>query len=99
LRDYTRELMREAHEKGSPVMRTLFYVFPDDKQCWEIEEQYMYGNKYLVAPVLESGKSSSKVYLPEGSQWKDYWSDKVWDGGQTVESEISLERMPILMRC
>ena len=99
LRDYTRELMREAHEKGSPVMRTLFYVFPKDKKCWEIEEQYMYGDKYLVAPVLESGKKSLEVYLPQGSRWRDYWSEKEWDGGQTVESEVSLERMPILVRC
>ena len=45
MRDYTRELMQEAHEKGTPIMRTLFYEFPQDKMCWEVEDSYMYGGK------------------------------------------------------
>ncbi len=43
MRDYTRELMRQAHEKGSPVMRTLFYEFPEDSACWDITDSYMFG--------------------------------------------------------
>nr|MCR5831844.1 family 31 glucosidase [Lachnospiraceae bacterium] len=61
LRDYTRSLMRQAHENGTPVMRTLFYEFPDDPMSWEIEDEYMYGDSYLVAPVLEAGVTSRSV--------------------------------------
>lgn len=98
LREYTRGLMKEAHEVGSPVIRTLFYVFPEDEKCWEVEEVYMYGDKYLVSPVLEAGKKSSQVYLPKGSSWKDYWSEKVWDGGQIVEVDSPIEKMPVFVR-
>ena len=48
MRDYTRDLMREAHEKGTPVMRTLFYEFPEDKEAWNVEDEYLYGSQVLV---------------------------------------------------
>lgn len=54
MRDYTRSLMQEAHENGTPVMRTLFYEFPEDQQAWKVEDEYMYGSRILVAPVLEA---------------------------------------------
>ncbi|NLM12180.1 MAG: family 31 glucosidase [Epulopiscium sp.] len=98
LRDYTRKLMQEAHEKGTPVMRTMFYEFPEDKNCWEVEDQYMYGDRYLVAPVLYAGAKSRKVYLPEGYKWRDMDSGLVYNGGETIEVALSLETMPVFER-
>ncbi|KAK7202920.1 glycoside hydrolase family 31 protein [Myxozyma melibiosi] len=95
LRDYTRELMAAAHEKGTPVMRTLFYEFPDDKQAWEIEDEYMYGYKYLVSPVLFPGVKTRKVYLPVGSKWKEFEGEKEFEGGQTIEVDLQIESMPV----
>ncbi|KAJ5403678.1 Glycoside hydrolase family 31 [Penicillium cosmopolitanum] len=69
LRDYTRGLMKEAHEKGTPVMRTVFYEFPQDQRAWEIETAYMFGPRYLVVPVLEPGQRKITVYLPVGAYW------------------------------
>lgn len=99
LRDYTRELMREAHEKGSPVMRTLFYEFPQDKRCWEFEGTYMYGSKYLVAPVMEAGKRAIKVYLPQGAKWR-HGGEKgeTYEGGKEVEVKCPLEELPVFER-
>ncbi|KAM0508949.1 hypothetical protein ACHAP9_004128 [Verticillium nonalfalfae] len=45
MRSYTRQLMKDAHEKGSPVMRPLFWEFPADQESWEVEDQYMYGDR------------------------------------------------------
>ena len=101
LRAYTRKLMKEAHEKGSPVMRTLFYVFPADAACWDVEEEYMYGDKYLCCPVLTEGKTTMNVYLPQipsGGRWRSFWSEETWDGGMTVTVDCPLERMPIFER-
>lgn len=98
MRDYTRTLMKEAHEKGTPVIRTLFYEFPEDKQAWEMEEQYMYGSRYMVCPVLEAGKREMSVYLPrlrEGQQWKYFWGEQKWDGGGAVEVKCPIERTPV----
>ncbi|KAI5460526.1 glycosyl hydrolases family 31-domain-containing protein [Mariannaea sp. PMI_226] len=101
LRDYTRGLMKEAHEKGSPVIRTLFYEFPDDAKAWEVEEQYMYGDKYLCSPVLESGQRKMQVYLPklpEGRKWKTYKGETEYEGGQAVDVECPLDTMPVFVR-
>lgn len=72
LRNYTRSLMEEAHQKGSPVMRTMFYAFPKDEETWKVEDQYMYGDRYLVAPVLQPGQRQRSVYLPKGTVWKQF---------------------------
>lgn len=101
LRSYTRRLMEEAHLKGSPVMRTLFYEFPDDSHCWEIEEQYMYGDRYLICPVLKAGQTNMRVYLPTlapNQKWKLWWSEQQWEGGTFVEVQSPLEQMPVFER-
>ena len=98
MRDYSRKLMQEAHEKGTPVMRTLFYEFPEDKICWTIEDEYFYGGDILVAPVFEPGAKWRRVYLPDGADWKDAESGKVYSGGQTIEVPVDLETIPYFIR-
>ena len=43
MRNYTREFMKGAHLKGTPVIRALFYEFPDDEMAWSITDEYMFG--------------------------------------------------------
>ncbi|KAJ5718911.1 Glycoside hydrolase family 31 [Penicillium malachiteum] len=106
LREYTRSLMKEAHEKGTPVMRTLFYEFPQDEKAWDVETAYMFGSRYLIAPVLEPGKRKQSVYLPVGAYWT-LWGKasmrpecipKVFEGGSTVEVDCPIETMPVFFR-
>ena len=98
MRDYTRELMRQAHEKGSPVMRTLFYEFPEDSACWDITDSYMFGSDILVAPVVYEGARSRKVYLPKGAQWVQAGSGKRYEGGQSYEIDAPIETLPVFLR-
>ncbi|TAH66568.1 MAG: family 31 glucosidase [Anaerolineaceae bacterium] len=98
LRDYTRKLMKEAHEIGSPIMRTMFYQFPDDEKCWDLSDQYMYGDSYLVAPVLYEGVKEREVYLPKGCKWRDLESNTVYQGGNTIQVALTLESMPVFER-
>ena len=94
MKPYLKELMREASENGSPVMRTMFYEFPEDPACWEADEQYMFGSRYLVAPVLYAGMREREVYLPKGT-WKELATDKVYEGGRTVAVKAPLEVIPV----
>lgn len=98
MRPYTRKLMEEAHEKGTPVMRTLFYMFPEDLLCWEVEDEYCYGPDMLVAPVLYAGERSRSVYLPKGETWVEYASGKEYEGGQRVEAAAPLDVIPVFVR-
>lgn len=98
MRDYTRELMKEAHEKGTPVMRAMFYEFPEDKKCWEVQDAYMYGSDILVAPICWEKATKRSVYLPEGAVWVHAGTGVKYDGGQTVEVDAPIDTLPIFLR-
>ncbi len=98
MRGYTRRLMMEAHEKGTPVMRTLFYEFPQDEMCWKLEDEYMYGDKLLVAPILEAGVTMRRVYLPRGASWKDCETNTVYEGGTILDKPVTLAEMPVFLK-
>ena len=97
LKDYIRTIYDEASENGSPLMRTMFYEFPEDEKCWDIDDQYMFGDKYLVAPVMYEGMRERKVYLPKG-QWEDIRSGKVFEGGQVITAEAPIESIPVFKK-
>ncbi len=98
LRPYIQKHMDIASENGTPVMRPLFFDFPEDETCYTIEDQYMFGPDILVAPVLEAKASSRKIYLPTGSVWKDALTGKTHKGGQTLDYKVSIENIPIFTR-
>lgn len=98
MRPYTRRLMKEASEKGTPVMRPLFYQFPEDAQAWEIRDQFLFGDKLLVAPVTEYGKRKREVYLPAGAEWTQQSSGQKYTGGRTVWAEAPLDVIPVFVR-
>ncbi|MBR4343020.1 MAG: family 31 glucosidase [Lachnospiraceae bacterium] len=94
MHDYIKSLYEEAHENGSPLIRTMFYEFPSDEKCWDIQDQYMFGAKYLVAPILHLNEYKREVYLPQGS-WKLTSTGEVYTGGKTVCVDAPIEYMPV----
>lgn len=98
LRPYIMRLMTAAHERGTPPMRPLFYDFPDDKEAWTIEDQFMFGPDLLVAPVVDKGVRCRKAYLPDGDTWRDAWTDEVFAGGQWITADAPLYRIPLFLR-
>ena len=98
MKPYITKLMKEAHEKGTPVMRPLFYDFSSDKNCWNNETEYMFGPKVLVAPVMEAGQTTKEVYLPEGSEWVNAWTGEKYQGGSTATVNAPLDEIPLFTR-
>jgi alpha-D-xyloside xylohydrolase len=70
----------DSSARGFPMLRTLFFEYPDDRNSWTIDDEYMFGSSLLVAPMMEEAKSR-KVYLPPGS-WIDYQTGKVYVGSE-----------------
>ena len=97
MHDYIKQLYDEASENGSPLIRTMFYEFPDDKKCWELQEQYMFGSEYLVAPIFHLNEFEREVYLPEG-RWEDTRDGKVYEGGQTVLAAAPIDSIPVFKK-
>ncbi len=94
MHDYIKKLYAEASGNGSPLIRTMFYEFPDDAKCWETEDQYMFGDRYLCAPVFTLHAVKRDVYLPAG-QWKLTSTGEVLTGGRTVTVDAPLDYMPV----
>ena len=95
LRTYVRGLMRQAHEKGTPIMRPLFYDFPEDAASWEIEDEYMFGPDILVTPVTQSRQREKEVYLPKGKTWTNAWTGETVEGGVRINVSAPLEQIPL----
>jgi alpha-D-xyloside xylohydrolase len=98
LRPYVMAQMKGAHECGLPPMRPLFVDFPGDEACAGVDDELMLGPDLLVAPVLYEGARSRRVYLPAGSDWTDGWTGAAAQGGQWLEAEAPLERIPVYVR-
>jgi alpha-D-xyloside xylohydrolase len=98
LKPYVREQMRAAHERGTPVMRPLFYDFPTDKAAWEVEDEYMFGPDILVAPILGETQREREVYLPEGSRWANAFTRESFEGGSRIPVAAPLEEIPLFLR-
>jgi len=71
---------RLSSERGFPMLRTLFFEYPDDPACWTVEDQYMFGGDILVAPLFEEARSRD-VYLPPG-RWVDYGGAGTYEGAR-----------------
>lgn len=98
LRPYIRECMKTASETGAPVMRPLFFDFPEDKESWEIEDSYMFGPDLLVSPVMEAGATTRTIYLPKGASWTDAYTKKVYEGGQMVTVPAPIDIIPVMIK-
>lgn len=68
---YLYTLFREANTTGQPIMRPLWFEFPDSKDTFAEEEEFMLGPGILVRPVLTQGASTVEAFLPRASRWYD----------------------------
>jgi len=82
---YIYSMAHIASRTGMPIMRSMNLMFPDDRECDNCLNQYMFGDAFLV------GAFTDKVYLPEG-HWFDYWTGEIYDGNQKLVCEIPEER-------
>lgn len=77
---YTYDLTLRAVEEGKPVVAHLAYHFPEDKNTYNIEDQFMLGDALISVPVIEDYTNKRKFYLPEGD-WIRFGTGEVYKGG------------------
>ncbi len=94
---YIYTAFRQCSASGMPMLRPLFLMWPHDLQAAAVDDQFMFGDALLVAPVLEPGARQRDVYLPSGA-WYDWWSGRRLAGGRTVGVDAPLDRLPIFAR-
>ena len=102
---YLYALVFEAAQTGHPIIRPMVYEFPHDERCHTESFDFMLGPNLLVASVFEDGARTRRVYLPsplqgegQGGDWCDFYSGEWYRGGQEIELDAPLDRLPLLVR-
>lgn len=88
----------QVTKNGSTMMRPLVMDFREDEKATEQPYQYMFGKSILIAPVTEPGVNEWNVYLPKSTDWYDFWTEKRYLGGQTVNTEAPLDKIPLFIK-
>jgi alpha-glucosidase len=92
---YLYTLAYQTHKTGEPILRPVFYDYPDP-QSYEERDCFLVGKDILVAPVVEPGEKTVSVYLPFNDHgWYDFYTQKWYVGGQTIDVGADLDRLPI----
>ena len=94
---YLYTLFHEASMNGSPILRPLYFHYPNDEQACNLDNEYLVGDALLSAPIQQAGATSWSVYLPAG-QWFDYWDGSEYSGQTTVDIPTPLDRWPLLVK-
>lgn len=87
----------QAAQTGLPVVRALVLKYSNDRNVRHLDSEYLFGDSFLVAPVLERGAERRMVYLPVG-EWVDYWSREVYQGPSWLNYPAPLEILPLFIR-
>ncbi|MFI5367815.1 MAG: glycoside hydrolase family 31 protein, partial [Spirochaetia bacterium] len=88
-------LAQDATRDGTPIVKPLFFNYPKDRSAYRVRDQFLLGDRFLVAPVLTRGARHRPVYLPEGA-WRDYWSGMVFSGPRLIKAyDADLEKLPL----
>ncbi|MBQ7906933.1 MAG: family 31 glucosidase [Clostridia bacterium] len=98
LKPYLVKIMDEASTGGTPPMRPMFYEYPEDEVCWEIDDQYMLGPDLLICPIMELGQRERAVYLPKGQVWQNAYTGKETAGGVWINADSPIENIPVFIR-
>jgi alpha-glucosidase len=86
-----------AERRGTPIMRPVFYDFPDDQDLYFTSNEFLFGRDILVAPILWEGATKRDVRLPAGD-WYDYWTNEKISGPKYFTTNAPIDRIPIFVR-
>ena len=107
---YFYSLASEVVLQNKSFMRPLVFSFPTDEKTHDLKSQFMVGDTFLVAPVLEAqqfgpdskpiqnGPKTREVYLPKGAKWTDFWTGNVVNGGQTIQADAPISHLPLFVK-
>ena len=86
-----------THNAGS-FINPLFADFGNDKRTYNIDDEFLFGKSLLIAPVTEAQQKTKVVYLPQGANWYDFWTNEVIEGGQEIERETPMNIIPLYVK-
>jgi len=98
LMPYIYTLAGDTWLDDSTIMRALAMDFASDPRVRDIADEYMFGPAFLVGPVYRYRARERRVYLPAGTLWYDFYTNRAFEGGESIEAAAPLARMPLFVR-
>lgn len=95
---YNYSLAFENHLNGTPLMRPLIFEEPTNEALLSDAKTYLWGNAFLISPVVSSKVDSQEVYFPKNSNWFDFYTDKKYAGGQVISIQTTENYIPTFVR-
>ena len=98
---YIYTMARKTYDEGLSLCRPLYYDYPEEKESFEFQNQYMFGDDMLIAPITAPMKddfSTLKVWLPAGNDWYEWHTGTTLKGGQIVERSFAIDEYPIYIK-
>lgn len=94
---YNYSLVYENSITGMPLMRPMMFEDETNTDWFDIADQYLWGDSFLVKPIIHANATKVTMTLPKG-YWFDFWNDGVYQGQQNVELKTELKHLPVLVR-
>jgi len=98
LMPYIYSLAWKVTNEDYTIQRPLVMDWRSDPKTWNIGDQFMFGPAILVNPVLKADATKRSVYVPPAALWYDFWTGKSVKGGQDIEADAPLDRIPLFVR-
>ncbi len=94
---YLYTLFEECHRTGAPILRPLLFEYPEDETTYTADDEFLFGEALLVAPIIRPGIEHRHVYLPQGT-WFHYWTGERFDGPAHVLAHAPLGEPPLYVK-
>ncbi|KAF6258577.1 glycosyl hydrolases family 31-domain-containing protein [Scenedesmus sp. NREL 46B-D3] len=97
---YIYTLFRHTNQTGVPLMRPLWFEFPEQTGLFGVEEEFLLGPAILVKPVLQAGAQSVDITLPEGAVWYEAIGGAAFPGktGKPLPTALHMDAIPVFYR-
>ncbi len=95
---YNYTIAFDNNQTGVPLMRPLFFEEADNKELYEMSFAYLWGDNFLVSPVVKAGVASMDIPFPKGSNWYDFYTGKQYKGGIYKTVEVKEDHIPVFVK-
>lgn len=91
-------LFHRVHVNGGTVLRSMAHAFPTNRDCWSLDEQFLWGTSLLIAPVIYEGHLTKTLYLPATEQWYNYYTGKLVTTTGNITVPAPMDFVPLYLR-
>lgn len=95
---YNYTLAFDNNQKGTPLMRPLFFEEPSNLKLQTVSGTYLWGNDFLVTPITKAAVTSTEIYFPKSNNWFDFYSNEKHAAGSTATVKVEEDHIPVFVR-